>query len=56
MQIEGDAVIKPDALIINRSLTNQAKTECDDFSTLLPEEEARPFRHLLRNGAKIIFR
>src|SRR6266480_3982034 len=55
MQIERDAVIEPDALIINRVATNQAKAECDDFTALSPDEETRTFRHPLRDGQKIIF-
>src|SRR5260370_27617654 len=55
MQIEGDAVIKSDAFIVNRVVTRQAKTEGDNFALLSPDKKTRTFRHPLPNGAKIIF-
>src|SRR5207249_12044302 len=54
MQIERDTVIEPDALIINRVTTDQAKTERDDFTALSPDEETRTFRHPLRDAEEIV--
>ena len=56
VQIERDAIIKPDAFIIDRIVTDQAKTERNNFSVLPPDKEARPFRHPLTDRTKIIFR
>src|SRR4029434_1969560 len=55
VQIEGDAVIEPHAFVVNRVVTDQAQTECDNFAALAPDKETRPIRHLLRESAKIIF-
>jgi hypothetical protein len=56
VQIERDAIIKPDAFIIDRIVTDQAKTKCDNFTLLSPDKETRPFRHSLSDRTKIIFR
>ena len=55
VQIERDAVIEPDAFIVDRVVTHQAKTECYDFATLPPDEEARSIRHPPSNRTKITF-
>src|SRR4029450_18555 len=44
VQIEGDAVIEPHAFGVNRVVTDQAKTECDNFAVLAPTEETRRTR------------
>src|SRR5438105_1934719 len=54
MQIERDAVVEPDALVVNRLAAYQAKTERDDLAALPPDEKTRAFRHLLSNGPEII--
>src|SRR5215471_17726310 len=56
MQIKGDAVIEPDALIINPVPAYETKTKCDDSAVLSPDEEAGAFGHPLRDGEKIILR
>src|SRR4029450_4162493 len=55
VQIEGDAVIEPHAFGVNRVVADEGKTEGDNFPRLPPDEEARPFWHLLAESAEIIF-
>src|ERR1700704_5181813 len=42
MQIERDGIVQADALVINRSIMHQAKTERDDLALLAPDKKACP--------------
>ena len=56
MQVECDAVVQPNAFVINFVVADESKTECDDLAQLPPNKEARPIRHPLSDSAKIVFR
>src|SRR3954467_1536998 len=54
VQLECNAVIQSDALIVDRVTTNEAKTECNNVAALPPEEAARAIRHPLRDSQKVL--
>src|SRR5438477_11638883 len=47
MEIEGDCVIKPEVIVIDRALMHECNTEGNRFSVLPPDEEAGAIRHPL---------
>jgi hypothetical protein len=53
MQIECNAVIQAEVIIVNRAVVDHAETEGDDLSILAPEKETGAFWHFLPQPAEI---
>src|SRR5205807_10252541 len=52
MQIERDAVVESEAVIVNGVAANEAKTEGDNLARFSPDEKTRVFRQHLGDAAK----
>src|SRR5437773_2631939 len=55
MQIQRDAVVEPDAFVVDCITADQAEAERNDFVVLSPNKKSRALWHPLSDGAKIIF-